>query len=191
MSLLRRERANIGRARIRSACVRALSIQRASRPTLGARTKFALELRRPILLTVSNITQSPARRIRSRKTATRALEIHTPNRVFHSHIHQSELMIGAPATPVTLHFSIHLRAAGKSCQLDSEISKWSTTPARVSYTLVLMSAATRDDVLHWARWDSQENDRRNTDYITSTLALWNSHPECKTLAELECFKPKT
>jgi hypothetical protein len=48
------------------------------------------------------------------------------------HVHQSELMIGAPASPVSLHFSIHLRAAGKSLKLAWDISKWSTTPACVS-----------------------------------------------------------
>ena len=39
------------------------------------------------------------------------------------HVHQSELMIGATGSPVTLHFSAHLRRAGKSCQLDWDIWK--------------------------------------------------------------------
>ena len=46
--------------------------------------------------------------------------------------HQSELIIGATATPVTLHFSIHSPVAGKSAQLASACCKWSATPASVS-----------------------------------------------------------
>jgi hypothetical protein len=41
--------------------------------------------------------------------------------------HQSELIIEAAGTPVTLHFSNHLRIAGKSSH-DWDFSKWSTTP---------------------------------------------------------------
>ncbi len=48
------------------------------------------------------------------------------------HVHQSELMIGAAGSPVTLHFPIHWTRAGKSFQLDWDIWKWSATPAPVS-----------------------------------------------------------
>ena len=36
-----------------------------------------------------------------------------------SHVHLSKLMIGAAGSPVTVHFSIHLTRAGKSCQAGS------------------------------------------------------------------------
>jgi hypothetical protein len=44
---------------------------------------------------------------------------------------------------------------------------------------VQMPMATRDHLVAWAL---QENDERNLAYIKSR---WDSHPECKTLAELE------
>lgn len=47
-------------------------------------------------------------------------------------VYQSELKTGAAGTAVTLHFSSHARKAGKSCQLDIAIWKWSATPASVS-----------------------------------------------------------
>jgi hypothetical protein len=47
---------------------------------------------------------------------------------------------------------------------------------------VLMPQATREHLLAWAL---REDDERNLAYIKSRLNKWDSHPECKTLAELE------
>jgi hypothetical protein len=45
-----------------------------------------------------------------------------------------------------------------------------------------MQWAKRDDLLVWALLES---DDRNLAYIRSRMALWDTHPECRTLAELE------
>jgi hypothetical protein len=47
---------------------------------------------------------------------------------------------------------------------------------------VFMSHATRAHLLAWAL---HEDDERNLAYIRSRLDLWNKHPECKNLKELE------
>jgi hypothetical protein len=47
---------------------------------------------------------------------------------------------------------------------------------------VFMPKATREDLLAWAL---RENDERNLAYIKNRLELWDFHPECETLAELE------
>jgi hypothetical protein len=47
---------------------------------------------------------------------------------------------------------------------------------------VFMPKATRDGLLSWALC---EKDERNLEYIKSCLELWDDHPDCKTLAELE------
>jgi hypothetical protein len=47
---------------------------------------------------------------------------------------------------------------------------------------VVMSYATRDHLIKWAL---RENDSRNLAYIKSRLDLFDAHPECKTLSELE------
>jgi hypothetical protein len=47
---------------------------------------------------------------------------------------------------------------------------------------VFMPKATRNDLLSWALC---EKDDANLAYIKSRLELWDAHPECKTLAELE------
>ena len=47
---------------------------------------------------------------------------------------------------------------------------------------VHMPKATRDHVLDWGLCEQNE---RNLAYIKSRLELWDAHPECKTLAELE------
>jgi hypothetical protein len=51
--------------------------------------------------------------------------------------------------------------------------------------IVLMPDATRDHLLSWALY---EDDDGNLAYIKSRLDLWDDHPECKTLAELEKAK---
>jgi len=47
---------------------------------------------------------------------------------------------------------------------------------------VHMPKATRDHLLDWGLCEQNE---RNLAYIKSRLELWDAHPECKTLAELE------
>jgi hypothetical protein len=49
-------------------------------------------------------------------------------------------------------------------------------------TLVMMPRATRNHLIAWAMWES---DDRNLGYIKSRLDIWDAHPECKTLSELE------
>jgi hypothetical protein len=51
--------------------------------------------------------------------------------------------------------------------------------------LVFMRSATREHLVVWAL---HESDERNLTYIRSRLDLWDRHPECKTLAELEVIK---
>jgi hypothetical protein len=43
---------------------------------------------------------------------------------------------------------------------------------------------TREHLLSWALLES---DDRNLAYIRSRLDLWDRHPECQTLAELEAM----
>jgi len=50
---------------------------------------------------------------------------------------------------------------------------------------VFMPKAARNHLLSWALC---EKDERNLAYVKSRLELWDAHPECKTLAELEKAK---
>jgi hypothetical protein len=47
---------------------------------------------------------------------------------------------------------------------------------------VHMPRATREHLLAWALWESDE---RNLNYAKTRLDHWGAHPECHTLAELE------
>ena len=47
---------------------------------------------------------------------------------------------------------------------------------------VFMRDATREHLLGWAL---HESDERNLAYVKNRLSLFDAHPECRTLAELE------
>jgi hypothetical protein len=51
-----------------------------------------------------------------------------------------------------------------------------------AHRLVAMWGATREQLISWAL---MEPDERNLAYIKSRLDLWDAHPECKKLEELE------